>query len=212
MKDVPARAKGLKAVTAYASKSNPDCKRELKKTPLNSSEMLGFRGSLRTRATFQLCCLFILMRLCLCCLCRLLVHDILLRSQACRAIDVSAGNTRRPPIAWRSTGETSPPPSRLISPLVAPMLSSNLAFSLDTGRGLFPFKHSVGSVSKMWYRIPFDQSEPSISIIPPTHSPAVRLRRDPRVNRPSISRRTRRLVSPTLSLTDAIQPTNSLKS
>ena len=35
-----------------------------------------------------------------------------------------------------------------------------------------------GLVSKMWYRIPFDQSELSISRIPPTGSPTVRLRRD----------------------------------
>ena len=46
-----------------------------------------------------------------------------------------------------------------------------------------------GLVSKVWYRIPFDQSELSISKIPPTDSPTVRPGRHPRVNRPSISRR-----------------------
>jgi len=36
-----------------------------------------------------------------------------------------------------------------------------------------------GLVSKIWYRIPFDQSELSISRIPPTDSPEVRPGRDP---------------------------------
>jgi hypothetical protein len=44
-------------------------------------------------------------------------------------------------------------------------------------------------VSTEWYRIPFDQSELSISRIQPTDSPTVRPGRDHRVNRPSISRR-----------------------
>jgi len=36
-----------------------------------------------------------------------------------------------------------------------------------------------GLVSMMWYRIPFNQSELSISKIPPTDSPKVRPGRDP---------------------------------
>ena len=36
-----------------------------------------------------------------------------------------------------------------------------------------------GLVSKVWYRIPFNQSELSIWKIPPTGSPTVRPRRDP---------------------------------
>ena len=36
-----------------------------------------------------------------------------------------------------------------------------------------------GLVSKVWYRIPFDQSELSISKIPPTDSPTVRPGRHP---------------------------------
>ena len=36
-----------------------------------------------------------------------------------------------------------------------------------------------GLVSKVWCRIPFNQSELSISKIPPTGSPTVRPRRDP---------------------------------
>ncbi len=46
-----------------------------------------------------------------------------------------------------------------------------------------------GLVSKIWYRIPFDQSELSISKIPLTDSPRVRPGRDPGVNTPSVSRR-----------------------
>ena len=34
-------------------------------------------------------------------------------------------------------------------------------------------------VSKIWYRIPFDQSDPSITKIPPTDPPNVRPVRDP---------------------------------
>jgi hypothetical protein len=37
-----------------------------------------------------------------------------------------------------------------------------------------------GLATKMWYRIPFDQSELSISKLPPTHSPKVRPGRDSR--------------------------------
>jgi hypothetical protein len=44
-------------------------------------------------------------------------------------------------------------------------------------------------VSKVWYRIPFDQSELPISEIPPTDWPKVRPGRHPSVNRPSASRR-----------------------
>ena len=36
-----------------------------------------------------------------------------------------------------------------------------------------------GLVSKMWYRIPFNQSELSISKFPPSDSPTVRPDRDP---------------------------------
>jgi len=57
-----------------------------------------------------------------------------------------------------------------------------------------------GLVSKLWYRILFDQSEMSMSRNSPTDSPKVRPGRDPRVNRSSISRISRRLGAPTLSL------------
>jgi hypothetical protein len=40
-------------------------------------------------------------------------------------------------------------------------------------------KLSVGRGIEFWYRIPFDQSELSISNIPPTDSPKVRPGRDP---------------------------------
>ena len=46
-----------------------------------------------------------------------------------------------------------------------------------------------GVVSRIWCRVPFDQSEPYISRIPPTDSPTVRPGRDPWVNRPLISGR-----------------------
>jgi hypothetical protein len=44
---------------------------------------------------------------------------------------------------------------------------------------LFSLNSVSGLVSNMWYRIPYDQSELSISKIPPTDSPTVRPRRDP---------------------------------
>jgi len=59
-----------------------------------------------------------------------------------------------------------------------------------------------GLVSKIWYRIPVDQSEPSKANIPPTKYPVDRPGRDPWLNRPSISRRSEGLVPPTLSVSD----------
>ena len=47
----------------------------------------------------------------------------------------------------------------------------SLATSWDA---IFTLNSVSGLVSKVWYRIPFDQSELSISKIPPTDSPTVR--------------------------------------
>jgi len=67
--------------------------------------------------------------------------------------------------------------------------------------------HSMsGLVSNICCRIPFDQSELSVSNIPPTNSPTVRPGRDPSANRPSIPRRSALLVMPTPSLREASHP------
>ena len=66
-------------------------------------------------------------------------------------------------------------------------VSSTSVWSLHPTR--CPFHAASGLVPKVLYRIPFDRSEPSISKISPTGSPTIRPRRDPLVDRPSISRR-----------------------
>ena len=71
---------------------------------------------------------------------------------------------------------------------------------VGTGITLLKLNSVSGLVLKIWYLIPFDQSELCISSIPPTDPPPVRPGRDPWVNRPSISRRSEGLVPPTLRL------------
>ena len=55
-------------------------------------------------------------------------------------------------------------------------------------------------VSRVWCRITFDQSELSVTRIPPTASPKVRPGPHPWVNKPSFSRRSAFRGTPTLSL------------
>ena len=67
---------------------------------------------------------------------------------------VGPSRYRRHVIWWYSTQETR-------------------VLKLSVGSGI------VDMVSQMWYRIPFDQSELSVSKIPPTDSPKFRPGRDP---------------------------------
>jgi hypothetical protein len=62
------------------------------------------------------------------------------------------------------------------SPVFEPLLSLKLQ---RTQQKVLMLNSVSGLVSKFWYRIPFDQSELSISKIPPTDSPKVRPGYDP---------------------------------